>query len=101
MRAVDIIQKKRDKQALSDEEIRFFIEGLTAGDIADYQASALLMAIYLNGMNREETVTLTLAMAESGQMMDLSDISDYIVLAIKQRWLCYLWLLPAMSRWQK
>ncbi|MCA9914623.1 MAG: thymidine phosphorylase, partial [Anaerolineae bacterium] len=79
MRAVDLIQKKRDGQALSPEEIKWFISQYTAGDIPDYQAAALLMAIFWRGMNREETVTLTLAMAHSGKMMDLSDIADYVV----------------------
>ena len=79
MRMIDLIEKKRDGLALSDSEIRFFIAGYTAGAIPDYQASALLMAIYLNGMNRAETVNLTLAMAESGDMLDLSDITDYAV----------------------
>ncbi|MEL7435445.1 MAG: thymidine phosphorylase, partial [Chloroflexota bacterium] len=79
MRTVDIIEKKRDGQALSTKEIDFFIEGYTAGDIPDYQASALLMAIYFQGMTREETVALTLAMAHSGEMLDLSDITDYAV----------------------
>lgn len=79
MRAVDIIQKKRDKQVLSKEEIEWFIKQYTADAIPDYQAAALLMAIYLNGMNREETVNLTLAMAHSGEMLDLSDITDYAV----------------------
>lgn len=79
MRMIDLIEKKRDGLALSESEIRFFIARYTAGQIPDYQASALLMAIYLNGMNRAETVNLTLAMAESGDMLDLSDITDYAV----------------------
>jgi pyrimidine-nucleoside phosphorylase len=79
MRAVDIIQKKRDGQALSKPEIEWFIKEYTAGTIPDYQASALLMAIFFKGMNREETYTLTLAMANSGEMLDLSDLTDYAV----------------------
>lgn len=79
MRAVDIIEKKRDGQALSPDEIKWFIEKYTAGDIPDYQASALLMAIYFQGMSRDEIVTLTMAMAESGEMLDLSDVIDYAV----------------------
>ena len=79
MRMLDLIEKKRDGQRLSPSEIRFFIKGFTAGDIPDYQASALLMAIYFQGMNRAETVNLTMAMAESGDMLDLSDITDYAV----------------------
>lgn len=79
MRAVDLIQKKRDGQALSAQEIEWFIDQYTAEHIPDYQAAALLMAIFWRGMNREETVTLTLAMARSGRMMDLSDVADYVV----------------------
>lgn len=75
MTMYDIIRRKRDGGALSKEEIDFFIEGYTSGSIPDYQASALLMAIYFQGMNREETGNLTLAMAHSGQMLDLSGIS--------------------------
>ncbi|MCE2470599.1 MAG: hypothetical protein J4G18_01620, partial [Anaerolineae bacterium] len=59
MRMIDLIEKKRDGQPLSNSEIRFFINGFTAGDIPDYQASALLMAIFFQGMNRAETVNLT------------------------------------------
>lgn len=79
MRAVDIIEKKRDGKILSTEEINWFIEKYTAEEIPDYQASALLMAIYFQGMSRDETVALTLAMAHSGEMLDLSDIIDYAV----------------------
>ena len=75
----DIIAKKRDAMTLSDEEIRFFIDGFTSGTIADYQASALLMAIYLNGMDEHETAALTLAMADSGDRMDLSRINGITV----------------------
>ncbi|MGE5379829.1 MAG: pyrimidine-nucleoside phosphorylase [Methylocystaceae bacterium] len=71
---IDIIQKKRDGQALSSEEIDFFIKGYTRGGIPDYQASALAMAIYFRGMNAEETAHLALAMAASGDTMDLSAI---------------------------
>jgi pyrimidine-nucleoside phosphorylase len=79
MRAVDIIAKKRDGQPLSREEITWFIDAYTYGHLPDYQAAALLMAIYLQGMTREETVDLTLALAKSGETLDLSDISDYSV----------------------
>jgi pyrimidine-nucleoside phosphorylase len=79
MRAVDIIEKKRDGQVLTAAEIEWFITNYTADVIPDYQAAALLMAIFLKGMSREETVTLTQAMAQSGEMLDLSDITDYAV----------------------
>ena len=74
MQMYDIINDKRHGRELSDEQIAFFIKGYTAGSIPDYQASALLMAICCNGMNRRETTTLTMEMARSGQMLDLSDI---------------------------
>lgn len=74
MRFVDIIEKKRWGQSLDDAEIRFWIEKYTAGEIPDYQVSALLMAIVFNGMDTRETATLTMAMMESGDVIDLSDI---------------------------
>jgi pyrimidine-nucleoside phosphorylase len=74
MRAVDILAKKRDGQALSNAEIDWFIERYTVGDLPDYQAAALLMAICTRGMTREETVHLTLAMAQSGTVLRLRDI---------------------------
>ena len=74
MRAVDIIIKKREKQELTKEEIQFFIKGYTAGDIPDYQASAWAMAVLLNGMTPRETTDLTLAMANSGDTLDLSPV---------------------------
>ncbi len=79
MRAVDIIIKKRDKEQLTSQEIDFFVEGFTKGDIPDYQASAFAMAIMLNGMTPFETADLTLAMARSGQVLDLSKIVDIAV----------------------
>ncbi|NCC88050.1 MAG: pyrimidine-nucleoside phosphorylase [Clostridia bacterium] len=72
----DIIKKKRDGHSLSKDEIDFFITKYTSGDIPDYQASALLMAIYFNGMDKEETVFLTSAMASSGDVVDLSSIKN-------------------------
>ncbi len=72
MRAVDIIIKKRDGQELSREEIVLFVEGITNGQIPDYQAAAWAMAVLLNGMNERETTDLTLAMARSGEVLDLS-----------------------------
>ena len=74
MRPQDVIRKKRDNAQLSREEIDFFISGVTRGEIADYQISALLMAIYLNGMNEEEQEALTQAMLQSGSVLDFSDI---------------------------
>ncbi|GAB4472828.1 MAG: pyrimidine-nucleoside phosphorylase [Anaerolineales bacterium] len=74
MRAVDIIIKKRDKQELTAQEIEWFIQGFTRGEIPDYQAAAWAMAVLLNGMSDEETTALTLAMARSGEMLDLSSV---------------------------
>ncbi|MEO8260662.1 MAG: thymidine phosphorylase [Acidobacteriota bacterium] len=74
MRAVDVIRKKRDGRVLSRADIQFFVTGITAGTLPDYQASALLMAILLRGMNAEETASLTDAMVHSGARVDLSDI---------------------------
>ena len=79
MNSVTIIAKKRDGEELSEREIRYFVEKYTAGDIPDYQAAAWLMAIFLKGMSREETIALTMAMAESGKMIDLSDVIDFAV----------------------
>ena len=79
MRAVDIIIKKRDKGELTLEEIEFFINGFVSGDVPDYQASAFAMAVLLNGMTPRETTDLTLAMAHSGQMLDLSDVVELAV----------------------
>lgn len=74
MRAYDIIAKKRDGGKLSKEEIHFFIDGYTKGTIPDYQASALNMAIYFQGLDAEETAELTMAMVQSGDQFDLSGI---------------------------
>ena len=74
MRMYDVIEKKRDGGELTDEEIDFFISGYVSGEIPDYQASALAMAIFYEGMTPRETAKLTMAMAESGDMMDLSAI---------------------------
>ena len=74
MRMIDIIEKKRDGKSLSKEEIEFFIEGYTNGEIPDYQASSLAMAIFFQDMNEEERAHLTMAMVNSGEVIDLSDI---------------------------
>lgn len=79
MNIIEIIAKKRDGMRLNKEEIDFFIEGYTKGEIADYQAAALVMAIYIKGMEVEEIKDLSLAMANSGDRLDLSDISNIIV----------------------
>lgn len=75
MRMYDLIQKKKDALELTKDEIEFIITGYTKGDIPDYQMSALAMAIYFNGMTPEETANLTIAMAHSGDMVDLSPIA--------------------------
>lgn len=79
MRAVDIIAKKRDGQVLTSEEIEWFIQSFTDDTVKDYQAAALLMAISINGMNSDEVTALTMAMAHSGGLLDLSEIADYVV----------------------
>lgn len=74
MRMYDLIVKKRDRLTLNREEINYIINGFTNGSIPDYQMSAFLMAVYFNGMNEEETLNLTMAMTESGDILDLSEI---------------------------
>ncbi|MYV04583.1 MULTISPECIES: pyrimidine-nucleoside phosphorylase [Furfurilactobacillus] len=74
MRMVDVIDTKRNGGELTTEQIEFFINGYTKGDIPDYQVSALLMAIYLKGMTKQETATMTMTMLHSGDQLDLSDI---------------------------
>lgn len=74
MRAVDIIIKKRDGHELTRQEIEYFVRGYTSGEIPDYQASAWAMAVLLNGMTPRETTDLTLAMARSGEFLDLSSV---------------------------
>ena len=79
MNILDIIAKKRDAKELSKEEIEYFIKEYTEGNIQDYQASALIMAIYINGMNDREITDLTLAMAHSGEVLDLSCFGENVV----------------------
>lgn len=79
MNMVDVIAQKRDGGELSNEQINYFIELYSAGEIPDYQAAALLMAIYINGMNRRETVDLTMAIARSGDQLDLHDVAPFVV----------------------
>jgi pyrimidine-nucleoside phosphorylase len=79
MKIVDLIVKKRESEVLTKEEIDFFIDSYTKCEIPDYQVSALLMSIMLNGMNSQETTDLTLAMANSGDILDLSGIVDVAV----------------------
>ena len=79
MRAVDIIIKKREKGELTGEEIKFFVDSFTRGETPDYQVAAWAMAVLLNGMTPRETTDLTLAMAHSGEILDLSKIVDIAV----------------------
>lgn len=74
VKAVEIIIKKRENEVLTKEEIDFFVNGFTSGEIPDYQASAWAMAVLLNGMTDQETTNLTLAMAHSGEILDLSKV---------------------------
>ena len=78
MNILDIIAKKRDKKELTKEEIEFFVKGYTEGSITDYQAAALVMAIYINGMNEREITDLTLFMAHSGDVLDLSSLGEVV-----------------------
>ena len=79
MNILEIIAKKRDKKELSKEEIEFFVNGYTNGTVTDYQAAALIMAIYINGMNDEELFNLTFSMANSGEVLDLSEFGTNVV----------------------
>ncbi len=79
MRMIDIIRKKQLSRALSREEIRWFVSGYSSGEIPDYQAAALVMAVWFSGMDEEETAELTSAMAESGEMVDLSGVDGIVV----------------------
>lgn len=79
MNILEIIENKKNAKELSKEEIEYFVKNYTNGEITDYQASALIMAICINGMTQDEILTLTVAMANSGDVLDLSDISKNIV----------------------
>ena len=79
MNIIDIIEKVKRRERLSREAIRFFVNGVTKGIIPDYQTSALLMAVCINGLDDDETTELTLAMAESGDMLDLSSVGRPVV----------------------
>ena len=79
MNMVEIICKKRDKEKLTRQEIEYFIENYTNGSIPDYQAAALAMAILLNGMDEEEISQMTMAMARSGETLNLSDIGRQMI----------------------
>ena len=79
MNILDIIAKKRDKKELSQEEIEYFVKGYTNGEITDYQAAALIMAIFINGMTDLELYDLTFSMANSGEILDLSELGENIV----------------------
>lgn len=79
MNIIEIIAKKRDKKELEKNEIQYFVNEYTNGNVTDYQAAALVMAIYLNGMSDDEITNLTLAMAHSGEMLDLSIFGKNVV----------------------
>lgn len=79
MNILDIIAKKRDKKELNKEEIDFFVKGYTRGEVTDYQAAALIMAIFINGMTDLELYDLTFSMANSGEVLDLSEFGENIV----------------------
>lgn len=79
MNILEIIEKKRDKKELTKQEIEYFIKNYVNEKISDYQAAALTMAIFLNGMTKQETTNLTMAMAHSGEILDLSNIKKTIV----------------------
>ena len=79
MHAVDIIIKKREKGELTDDEIEYFVDGFTRGEIPDYQVAAWAMAVLLNGMTPKETTSLTMAMVHSGEILNLSGVVDIAV----------------------
>ena len=79
MNIIDLIEKKKQKQSLNQEEIEYFVNGYLNGEIEDYQASALLMAIYFVGMDLDETTYLTKAMVDSGEVLDLSCLGEFVI----------------------
>lgn len=79
MNIIDLIEKKKQKQSLNQDEIQYFINGYLNGEIEDYQASALLMAIYFVGMDIDETTYLTKAMVDSGEILDLSSLGEFVI----------------------
>lgn len=79
MNIIEIIEKKKQAKELSEEEIRFFINGYTKDEITDYQAAALIMAICINGMTKDEILALTISMAESGDVLKFDDLDGKIV----------------------
>ena len=76
MQMISLIEKKRDKKELNEKEIEFIVKGAAGGSIPDYQLSAFLMAVTLNGMTPRETLAMTLNVAESGDMLDLSSLKN-------------------------
>ena len=79
MNILEIIDKKKNKKELTKDEIEFFISGYVKEKIADYQVAALVMAMFINGMTKEETTNLTIAMANSGEVLELSKLNKIIV----------------------
>ena len=79
MRTIDLILKKRDGEELSNSEIEWFVQNFTSGNIPDYQIAAMSMAIFFRGMTARETTDLTIAMANSGDILDLSDLIPGVV----------------------
>ena len=79
MNILEIIAKKRDGQEINQEEINYFVQEYTKGQIPDYQAAALIMAIYIKGMTKEETTNLSIAMSKSGDILDLSKFGQNVV----------------------
>ncbi len=108
MRIYDLIETKKRGGALTEEEIAYMVRGFVDGRIPDYQMSAMLMAIYFQGMNDREITYLTLEMAHSGDMVDLSPIEELrwistvpAVWETRRRWLLAPWWRPWASRWPR